>query len=183
MKVICLGGELAGFSPDSHAYAPSDLEDRINDGERIVLVCHGASLYVQLSDQEVQLSAELLKYHLHAVVLTHRADAASSTQVNELKKDLAQQCQRVFGLTRGWNTINAAQRARVIEFLESEELSPQDSEVQALLGYDSPVAKLALRVALEIALRELEGSRLPRSSVAEMSTAMLLSPALAIAQQ
>jgi hypothetical protein len=183
MKTVCLGGDLKGFASDHLAPSVADLEDVAQKTETVVLVCHGSSPYRRISETEVAIDPELLSYDLHAVALTHRGHSASAAQLAELKKDLAPNCQRVFGLTRGWDTLEAGQRAAVISFLESNETAPADPDVQALLGYDSPVSRLALRVALEIALRELEGGIRQKAPAAEISANALLSPALTVAEQ
>ena len=182
MRSICLGGELSGFTGESHADGTLDLSRVVQEGERIVLVCHGAP-YVRSSASETVLSPELLKYKIHGVILTHRAESAAPGELDDFKKDIRAQCQRVFGLTRGWEKLDASMRARLLDFVTSEDTFPADAEIQSLIGYDSPRTKLALRVALEIAFRELESGLRSPLPAADLSTAVLLSPALAIAQQ
>ena len=178
MKVICLGGALAGFTPDSNAASAADLKRLAQPGERIVLVCHGAPY-----DDTSTLFPEIKEYDLCAVVLTHRRDATSPVQLEELQKDLRLQCRRVFGLTRGWNNLSEEERERVRAFLLGNDLAPADADLQVLFGMDSPVSKLAFRVALEIALRELEGRRSSRNTGMQSNAERLLSPAFALAQQ
>lgn len=181
MKTICVGGGLAGFTSASHARSPYNLKEMIQPDEPVVLVCHGPP-YVMLSDPEPQLPAEMLGYKIHAVVLTHRADPASASELHDLKTDLADHCQRVFGLTRGWDKIESATRARILKFAGSEDTVPQDPEVQALLGYHSPLTRLAMRVSLEIALRELESGAKLHTPGGDMLPALLLAPALTIGE-
>ncbi|HMG73258.1 MAG TPA: hypothetical protein VK582_07125 [Pyrinomonadaceae bacterium] len=182
MRSICLGGELSGFTGESHADGTLDLSRVAKEGERIVLVCHGAP-YVMSAASETVLSPDLLKYKIQAVILTHRAEAAAPGELEDFKKDIRVQCQRVFGLTRGWEKLDASLRARLLEFVTSEDAFPADAEIQSLIGYDSPRARLALRVALEIAFRELESGLKSPIPAADLSNSVLLSPALTIAQQ
>jgi hypothetical protein len=181
MKAICVGGGLAGFTTASHAKSPYSLKGMIEPDEPVVLVCHGPP-YVMLGETEPEILPEMLEYRIHAVVLTHRADPASPAELHDLKHDLVNHCQRVFGLARGWDKIEPRTRERVLQFASSEETMPQDPEVQTLLGYHSPLTRLAMRVSLEIALRELDsGSRL-RTPGANMSLALLLAPAISIGE-
>jgi len=177
MKVICLGGSLAGFTQDSNAASAGDLKELAQPGERIVLVCHGAPY-----DHTSTLFPEIKEYDLCAVVLTHRRDATSPEQLEVLQKDLRLQCRRVFGLTRGWNNLSDEEHEKVLAFLTCDDLAPADPDLQTLFGMDSPVSKLAFRVALEIALRELEGRRSSRNTGVPLNTERLLSPAIALAQ-
>ena len=177
MKVICLGGALAGFNRDSNAASAGDLKRLAQPGERIVLLCHGAPY-----DHTSTLFPEIKEYELSAVVLTHRNDATSPLQLEELQKDLRLICRRVFGLTRGWNTLTEEEHEKVIAFLIRDDLAPADADLQALFGMDSPVSKLAFRVALEIALRELEARRSSRNTGMQLNAERLLSPAIAVAQ-
>jgi hypothetical protein len=183
MKLICLGGILIGFTRASNAAQTKELKAMVEDNESVVLVCHGAPYESGDQNQTGSLPSALLELDLHALLLAHRDHGRSIPQLNELQKQLAPTCKRVFGMTRGWDTIDAGQRAKVISFLESNESAPADSDVQTLLGYDSPVSRLALRVALEIALRDLEGG-IPQTALAtELSANALLAPALLVAEQ
>lgn len=177
MKVICLGGSLAGFTPESNAASAADLKRLAQPGERIVLVCHGAPY-----DYTSTLFPEIKEYDLCAVVLTHRRDATSPVQLDDLQKDLKPHCRRVFGLTRGWNNLSEEEHEKVFAFLTDNDLAPADADLQILFGTDSPVSRLAFRVALEIALRELEGRRSSRNTGMQLNAERLLSPAIALAQ-
>lgn len=181
MKVICVGGGLAGFTSSNHAKTPANLKQLLQPGERVVLVCHGPP-YVMLGGPEPELAPELKNYTIHAVVLTHRADATSPSELKDLKDDLGNQCRRVLGLTQGWDKIAAAARAQVLDFATSDDNVPDSLQVQVLLGYHSPVTRLSMRVALEIALRELENPSGLQIQGATMTPAELLAPALAIAR-
>lgn len=181
MKVICVGGGLAGFTSSTHAETPSNLQQLLQPGEHVVLVCHGPP-YVMLSGPEPQLAPELSNYTIQAVVLTHRAEATSSSELKDLKDDLGSQCRRVLGLTQGWDRIAAATRSEILDFAASNDRVPRNLEVQALLGYDSPLTRLSMRVALEIALRELDSPLGLHVSGVTMTPAELLAPALEIAR-
>lgn len=181
MKVICVGGGLAGFNSSNHAKTPANLKQLLQPGEQVVLVCHGPP-YVMLGGPEPELAPELKNYAIHTVVLTHRADATSPSELKDLKDDLSNQCQRVLGLSQGWDKIAPATRAEILDFAISDDDAPRSLEVQVLLGYHSPLTRLSMRVALEIALRELENPSVLHIPETKMTPAQLLAPALAIAR-
>jgi hypothetical protein len=124
------------------------------------------------------LSAEL---RLHAFLLVQSGNAASSGEFDYLKKRLAEKCLRTFRMVKGWDSQSAHWK-KIIGFLESPDVAPTNPEIQKLLGFDSPVSRLALRVALEIALRELNG-QLPKRPGSPLPVETLLAPALALAEQ
>lgn len=183
MKAVCLGGDLDGFAGKNHAEGPYDLSAVISPGERVILVCHGAP-YAKSSEPGVEsvISPELRKYEIHALLIAHRADPASPIELNRVRHDLRPQCGRVFGLARGWDKIQPPTRERILEFAASDDALPHDAEVQALLGYDSVLTRLTMRVALEIALRELESSASMRSKAKTVSREVLLAPAFTIGE-
>lgn len=180
MKTICVGGELAGFFGPTHVFK---LTSRVNQDEPLVLICHGLSIYERESDVSFTLSPLINNYNLQAIAIAHRGDSASPSELEQLRKDLGDRCQRIFGLTRGWDNLKDSQRRLIIDFLESSELAPSHPEVQKLLGFDSPVSRLALRFALEIALRELDGTTPTKRPGNALPLETLLAPALALAQQ
>jgi hypothetical protein len=132
-----------------------------------------------LSGPEPELAPELKNYTIHAVILTHRADATSPSELKDLKDDLSTQCQRVLGLTQGWDKITATARAQIIDFAISNDDVPGSLQVQVLLGYHSPLTRLSMRVALEIVLESPSALQIPEAT---MTPAQLLAPALAIAR-
>jgi hypothetical protein len=183
MRAVCLGGDLDGFAGKNHAEGPYDLSTVISQGERVILVCHGAP-YAKSSEPgtESVISPELQKYHIHALLIAHRAEPASPIELSRVRNDLRPKCERIFGLTLGWDKIRPPTRDRILEFAGSEDATPQDPEVQGLLGYHSPLTRLAMRVGLEIALRELEGGSRLATPGADMPPAVLLAPALTIGE-
>ena len=181
MKTICIGGDLTGLS-ENHVYQASDLEDPVDNKEPLVLVCHGLSIYDRAANDSFVISPVLSYHNLHAVVIAHRDNGAIASELDQVQNDLGGQCKRIFGLTRGWETLSDTQRDLVIGFLESSENAPSNPEVQKLLGFDSPVSRLALRVALEIALRELNGQA-PKRPGNPLAVDTLLAPVLALAEQ
>jgi hypothetical protein len=183
MKTICVGGDLAGFPEESHVFKATGLATLVADHDPVVLVCHGLSIYERESDVSFKISPALSNYHLQAVAIAHRDHGAASSELEQVRKDLGNQCKRVFGLTRGWEGLKDSQRDLIIEFLESSESAPSSPEVQKLLGFDSPVSRLALRVALEIALREFGGEAPGKRLGNALPVETLLAPVLAIAEQ
>lgn len=183
MRAVCLGGDLDGFASKNHAEGPYDLSTVISPGERVILVCHGAP-YAKSSEPgtESVISPELQKYEIHALIIAHRAEPASPIELSRVRNDLRPKCERIFGLTLGWDKIRPPSRDRILKFASSEDPVPQDPEVQALLGYDSPLTRLAMRVSLEIALRELESGSKLHTPGGDMTPALLLAPALTIGE-
>jgi hypothetical protein len=185
MKTICVGGDLAGFTKETHVYKPVGLANLVSKDEPVVLVCHGLSIYERESDSDVSLRLlpETREYNLHAIAIAHRDHGAGSFELDQVRKDLGNKCNKMFGLTRGWENLKDSQRDLIISFLESTDMAPSQPEVQKLLGFDSPVSRLALRVALEIALRELDGDAPTKRPGSALPLETLLGPVLALAQQ
>lgn len=177
MKIICLFGELRGFSRDSVAESTEELL-KMTGGEQVVVVSHG--LPTANSGEKVDPLLLRQDLHLHAFLLAQTGSSVSPMELEYLQQKLAQKCTRTFGMVRGWNSIPVDQRTKILDFLQSSETVPSDPNVQSLLGFDSPVLRLALRVALEIALRELSGET---SHQPAMTPENLLSPAITLARR
>lgn len=181
MKVICLGGALTGFPPEDIIAIASQLKQKVADDEKVVIVVHTLPYEQDPAfpddPEKTVLAPELFMYDLQAVLVTHRSDAASAAEMKRLRSDLGEKCHRVFGLARGWNQLNDDIREKISAFLKSDEGIPSDTDVQMLLGFDAPVAKLALRATLEIALRELKTGK------PEIEIEQILRPAFQVAEQ
>jgi hypothetical protein len=185
MKVICLGGDLIGLDPVVAKVA--DLEEYAAADERLVLVCHGLPTE-KVKDKETGkdyngFSPALLDFNLHAVVLAHRDHAPAPEHLGELREHVGTKCPRTFAMTRGWDTLDPDTRRKLIEFLKSDEADPAEEGVRVLLGGDSPVAKLALRVALEIAQEELGGMKGRGGGRAAPGLKALFAPAFDVARR
>ncbi|MDT4953702.1 MAG: hypothetical protein QOJ02_1840 [Acidobacteriota bacterium] len=181
MKVICLGGGLGGFPPEDIIAIASQLKQKVAGDEKVVIVTHNVP-YEQdpaFPDDpgKTVLAPDLFKHNLQAVLLTHRAEKAVPVEINRLRGDLAEKCNRVFGLGRGWNQVKDEIREKILTFLKSDAGIPVDTDVQALLGFDAPVARLALRATLEIAVRKI------KTSEPEIDIKQILEPAFKVVEQ
>lgn len=181
MKVICLGGGLAGFPQEDILDIASQLKQKVADDEQVVIVTHNVP-YEQDSNfpddpEKTVLAPDLFKHNLQAVLITHRSEKAAPEEIERLRRDLSEKCHRVFGLAGGWNHLKDDIREKIIDFLKSDAEVPADTDVQMLLGFDAPVAKLALRATLEIALRELKTGK------PERDIEQILKPAFQVAEQ
>jgi hypothetical protein len=177
MKTICLFGDFRGFPNDAVAESTEELLKKAGD-EEVVVISHG--MPTGNANETVDPLLLTPDLHLHAFLLAQSGSPASLTDLEYLKDKLARACPRTFGMVRGWNSTQSEHRAKIINFLQSFETAPSDPDVQSLLGFDSPVARLALRVALEIALRELSGGTSTRHN---LNLETLLSPAIRLAEQ
>jgi hypothetical protein len=149
-------------------------------GEPVVVVSHG----YPAETPDFGVSPELLEIDLHAMLLTQRFDQAAGEEVSHLKQKLAPRCRRVYGLTLGWNNLDAADmegRAKILNFLRSDDDYPSDLDVQRWLGLNAPMARLVLRFALELAHEALADA--PSGAARPPQVRALLAPALSVAQQ
>jgi hypothetical protein len=120
---------------------------------------------------------------LHALLLAQSSDAAAPVEVQVLVEHFAGKCERVYGLTTGWNELSTSRMdGGVLDFLKSVEVAPKDRNLQRLLGLDLPVTRLALRAALEIAAEELGGRPGGREG-GGLTPETLLAPALELARR
>jgi hypothetical protein len=181
MKVICLGGGLTGFPQEDIIAIASQLKQKVAGDEKVVIVTHNVPYEQDPAfpddPEKTVLAPALFKHDLQAVLITHRAEAASASEMKILRRDFGEKCRRVFGLSRGWNHLKDDIREKILAFLKSDAGIPVDTDVQMLLGFDAPVAKLALRATLEIALRKIKASD-PKIDIKQ-----ILKPAFRVVEQ
>jgi hypothetical protein len=184
MKIILLGSDLEGL--ESKRVTAQELPAVAQDDE-VVLVCHGMPAELNGETRTYAFHPQLDSLRLHALLLAQRGSPVVDNILQKTVEHLEGKCSRVFGLTTGWNSEALDKgnlRQRILDFLKSDELVPNDSEVQKYLGFDLPVTKLAFRVALEIGLRELEtGPDISNVKEGQPSLEILLAPALDIASR
>jgi hypothetical protein len=127
---------------------------------------------------------QLSKYNFHKFLVVHSGTPASEEDVSQIKSFLKEEERsRVFSLTTGWNKLAPKCKADIVDFLKSDKLDPENDELRRLLGFDTPVRKLALLLALEIVKDELSIARSKQTQNAnQASIEVLLSPALQLAR-
>jgi hypothetical protein len=156
--------------------------------EKVVIVCHGMPEDVNRETDELEIYPQLLALNLQAVLLAQRGSSADAKQQRQLTAFLSNKCKRVFGLTVGWDSdaLNKENlRAGILDFLKCDEDVPSNAEVQKVLGFALPITRLALRIALEITVREFEKDKPENSNAneARLRIQNLLAPALTIARR
>lgn len=184
MKKFCVGGALSGFDSEELIERPSELDDKLESGERVIIIAHGQQYVADPADRSRSiLDPNLLKHNLHAFVITHSGHQTSPEELKRHREDLKEKCQRVFGVSCGWNRLEDDHIEKVLNFLKTDDSFPYDSDVQMALGFGAPVAGLALRAALEIALIEINARKPDSVGKDNISNDILLAPAFEVASR